>query len=370
MDFLRRRLDRAVRTGGYRTLPGTPQGIDFWSNDYLGFARRGWPTIPEGRVGGSGGSRLISGDSSLAGATEQRIADYHGYPAALTFHSGYAALQGLVSTVARRGDVILYDELIHACCHDGMRLSRADCFRFAHNDMEDLERRLAGVRTEGNAFVLTEARFSMDGDEAPLEYLIEYCRGAGAHLIVDEAHSFGTLGSGGRGLVAAGGYQSDVFATVVTYGKAGGYHGAAVLGSTTLREYLVNFCRPFIFTTAPGAGFYHTLNALYDRLSTESRTAVAELENVRKYWTKATAAAGLEDLVIPWNFGPIQIIKIAGNERVMRVESACRTAGYLVKGIRAPTVRAGRERLRICLHSFNTEAEVDGLVSTLTTVLR
>jgi len=154
------------------------------------------------------------------------MAAFHGYEAGLVFNSGYTANLGLLSAILRRTDTIVYDELVHASCRDGIRLGQARALRFAHNDLDDLRRRLAQARTDGQTFVLTEGRFSMDGDLAPLTGMAAVCRAAGAHLIVDEAHSGGVEGENGAGLVAASGLQSVVFATVITHGKAFGAHGA------------------------------------------------------------------------------------------------------------------------------------------------
>lgn len=361
--FLEQRLDALREKGTFRELAGTVTGVDFWSNDYLGLAR----AQVQARVQKSNrpkhqpGSRSISGDHDNYHALESRIAAYHGQAAALVFNSGYTANLGLLSALLRRTDTIFYDELMHASCRDGIRLSQASGFRFAHNDLADLKSQLNKARSDGSVFVLTEGRFSMDGDLGPIAALAELCEQTGAHLIVDEAHSGGIEGKGGTGLVAALGLQKRVFATVMTYGKAFGTHGAAVLGSHTLREYLINTCRPFIYSTCPAPAQWEGIAAAYTALESHHEQHFAQLQGVITFFQKEMAAAGLAHLLLPAN-GPIQILAIPGNESVMAVETACRAAGLLVKGIRSPTVAPGSERIRLCLHAFNTEAELKRLI--------
>ena len=361
-DFLQARLDDLRSAGTYRSLPGRREGVDFWSNDYLGFARirnidvKSAPTSP--------GSRLISGDSPELHALEARIATFHGYPSALLFGSGYTANVGLLSCLARRTDTIVYDALIHASLRDGIRLSQGRGRRWKHNSVKGAEEAIAAARADGEVFVVTESRFSMDGDAAPLKALAEVCTRHGAHLIVDEAHSIGIDGPRGAGLVAALGLQREVFAQVVTYGKAPGRSGAAVLGSQQLQDYLINSSRPFIFTTGPRpeqvdavAGAY----ALLEREQEAARHALAEVIHrfsTAAFHTRIQGPGGQCD-------GPIQIVYPRGRADVMELEAAVCADGYLIKAIRSPTVARGEERLRICLHAFNTPEEVDGLVNSL-----
>jgi len=385
-EFLGKRLDKIRATGNYRTLSGSVSGVDFWSNDYLGLAR----TRVQGKVKGvveaaaetshfplptsdlilpttnfRPGSRSISADHDEWHATERMIAAYHGHAAALVFSSGYTANLGLLSAILRRTDMILYDELMHASCRDGIRLGQARAVRFAHNQLTEADLIAARAkRPDGQLFVLTEGRFSMDGDLAPLSAMTELCDRHGAHLIVDEAHSGGLEGVGGAGLVAELGLQDRVFATVVTYGKAFGAHGAAVLGGENLKDYLVNVCRPFIYTTGPGPARWQAIREAYANLEAHHADRMATLQGRIGQFRAGISAAGVAYQLPPVN-GPIQALLVPGNERVMAVESACRTAGLLVKGIRSPTVAAGAERVRICLHAFNTEGEVERLVAAL-----
>lgn len=363
-DFLQARLDTLRATGQFRELPPHRQGTDFWSNDYLGFSRLLHAAPPTGIH--APGSRLISGNHPRTEALEARIARFHGYPAALLYGSGYAANTGLLGCLGRRTDTIVYDAYIHASLRDGIRLSGATARRCKHNRVEDFGMAISSARPDGQVFVVTEGRFSMDGDVAPLSELAVLCGELGAHLIVDEAHTTGLDGPLGAGTVAAAGIQDRVFATVQTYGKAAGFHGAAVLGSRALRDYLVNFSRPFIYTTAVPPAYVAGLEAVYDALAARQPEAVDRLRSViARYRERIGDRLPGTDR---GHDGPIQTVRLPGNERVMRAEARLLAAGYLVKGIRSPTVAPGSERLRICLHAFNTFAEVDGLVDQLAAV--
>jgi 8-amino-7-oxononanoate synthase len=230
--------------------------------------------------------------------------------------------------------------------------------------VKDAERLLHNARPDGQRFLITEGRFSMDGDTAPLLELADLCERTGSYLIVDEAHSVGLAGPKGAGLIAELGLQGHTLATVVTYGKAPGYQGAAILGSHGMREYLINFCRPFIYTTGPRAEFVSGLAATYDLLENRQVEAKNQLDRMVSHYRERIDDSGLADR-IPVADGPIQIVPLAGNDRVMHLENMLMEAGYLVKGIRSPTVAAGAERLRLCLHAYNTEEEVTGLIDLL-----
>ena len=359
-EFLTDRLGALRTKGQFRQLPAHRTGVDFWSNDYLGFAGRISATAETEHI--APGSRLISGNHAGIERLEQDIASFHGFPAALLFGSGYTANLGLLSCVARRTDTVIYDEFIHASLRDGIRLSGATGRRSKHNDLEDVAALLRRAAGSGNVFVVTESRFSMDGDTAPLAELAALCAEWGAHLIVDEAHSTGLDGTMGRGLVAHLELQDLVFATVATYGKAPGFHGSAILGSTALREYLINFSRPFIFTTGPRPAQIAGLRSVYTLLQNEQPEAYRRLSSVIEAFKRFTSAHLPEVRV---QSGPIQWVSVPGNDEVMSVEAAALAAGYLVKGIRSPSVPAGSERIRICLHAYNTPEEVAGMIATL-----
>jgi 8-amino-7-oxononanoate synthase len=248
--FIEKKLAERQLAGNYRTLKTIGLPVDFCSNDYLGFARS--PLLKnkiENEIGdfvsnGSTGSRLLSGNSAYTEDLEKYIAILHQSEAGLIFNSGYDANLGLFSSLPQRGDTVITDELIHASIIDGARLSYANRYTFKHNDLGSLEAKLK--QAKGNCFVAVESVYSMDGDTPPLNEIAALTLKYDAHLIVDEAHAVGLYGFG---LVATD-LQKQVFARVVTFGKALGCHGAIVLGSNLLRQYLINFARSFIYTTA------------------------------------------------------------------------------------------------------------------------
>ncbi|MBL4654010.1 MAG: aminotransferase class I/II-fold pyridoxal phosphate-dependent enzyme, partial [Flavobacteriales bacterium] len=242
------KLENRKGENALRSLKTVNGLIDFSSNDYLGFARDFAVLNHSVGVGGSTGSRLLTGNSIEAEELEAFIAEYHNAEAGLLYNSGYDANIGLLSCVPQRGDTVIYDELSHASIIDGIRLSRAESFKFKHNNLEHLETRLKSAK--GNVFVVVESVYSMDGDFSPLQELINLKQKFDFNLIVDEAHATGLFGKKGEGRCVELGIQNEVFARVHTYGKALGCHGAIVLGSETLRSYLINFSRSFIYTTA------------------------------------------------------------------------------------------------------------------------
>lgn len=361
LDFLTERLARLAEDGLLRTLQTAESGIDFWSNDYLGLAR---DLRVDPAAHGATGSRLISGNYPALGELEKKIATHHRFPAARFFASGYLANLGLLSALSRRVDTVFYDELIHASLRDGIRLGQGRSYRFAHNDVAELAELLDKARPDGQAFVVTESRFSMDGDLGPIRELAEVCHRAGAHLIVDEAHASGLAGPLGGGWVAKLGLRDQVLATVVTHGKAFGAHGAAVLGARAMVDYLAATARPFIYSTAPPPAQVAAVSTAYDSLRAEHETRYARLRQLIESFHYMVAAYDLSGHV-PKNSGPIQIFRLPGNAAVLEAEAACRETGFLIKGIRSPTVAAGTERLRICLHAFNDEAEVVSLLAVL-----
>ena len=255
------RLATYQQNGLQRQLRSANALIDFCSNDYLGFARsvelklaiqQAWADHSTARNGATG-SRLLAGQTLLANDVEVELATFYQTESALIFNSGYDANVGLLACLPRTGDILLTDELIHASMIDGARLSYAARYRFRHNDLDDLEAKLKeACRTlkNGQVFVAVESVYSMDGDVAPLRELVALCEYYGAALVVDEAHATGLYGPNGQGLVVALGLQDRVFARIHTFGKALGVHGAAVVGPAILREYLINFARTFIYTTA------------------------------------------------------------------------------------------------------------------------
>ena len=369
---LRHALQQRAGEGNLRSLSVYDRGVDFYSNDYLGLAnscqlrhrinqlRKQQEPLPQG----STGSRLVSGNSSLTEELEQQLAGFHGAQAGLLFSSGYAANSGLLASIAGIGDCLIMDELIHASSVDGARLSRANKFIFRHNDPGNLRAKLIEAREsspESAIFVAVESVYSMDGDFAPLPDLVQICTEYDAGLIVDEAHSNGITGRHGAGSVTELGLADQVFARIHTFGKGLGLHGAVVMGTATLREYLVNFCRPFIFSTALSADAVLSIKAAYELLP-ELDDQREQLFSLVRHFRHLTAQSAFD-----WHDSNswIQSLMIPGNDRAMTAAARLRERGFLVTAIRAPSVPPGTERIRICLHASNSKRDVEGLFAAL-----
>lgn len=346
----------------YRQLTISNGLIDFCSNDYFGWSGRGGDKDPIHRLkafssftGGATGSRLISGNSVLAEMVEKQIAHFHRSDTALLLSTGYLANVGLISALAKRGDFIVRDEFVHASTIDGCRLSMASSLHFRHNDLVDLRAKLDKC-CGGQRFVLIESLYSMQGDTAPLKELIEICETYNALLIVDEAHAIGVFGGG---LIQALGLEKSVFARIVTFGKALGIQGAAILGSNLLKEYLINFCRPFIYSTALPDWCLLAIREAYFRLE----HAQPDQALLRAKCTLFNQTLTNEVATEVWS--PIQIIYGKSNREVDDWSSQLRSKGFDVRAIKSPTVKLGRECLRICLHNFNKNEDIIQLASYL-----
>lgn len=357
-DFLHKKITERKAQHAFRSLRQETQGIDFCSNDYLGIVKKQLlQTAHEKYAAGSTGSRLLTGNNRLLEQTEKGIAAFHTAEAALIFNSGYDANTGLLSCVPQRGDTILYDYLSHASIRDGVRLSFAQSFSFLHNDTVDLAKKLA--QAKGNIFVVTESVFSMDGDTAPLKEMAALCQQYRAHLVVDEAHATGVIGENGEGLVQQLGLAPACFARIHTFGKALGCHGAAVLGSNTLRDYLINFSRPFIYTTALPPASIAAIQSSYQIFP----GLYAERKHLNELITFFQSAPVPYQKLLSCT--PVQSVIIPGNENVKAAADLCRQHDFDVRAILYPTVPKGTERLRIVLHSYNTKQELSTLVDVL-----
>ena len=359
-QHLQQHLDHKQSVGTLRTLLYAEGKVDFSSNDYFGFARPGHYSIQSdiSLPAGATGSRSITGNSELAESTEAMIARFHGREAALIFNTGYMANVGLFSCLAGKGDTYISDEYIHASMIDGMRLSYANRLRFRHNDLADLEKKLRAAT--GRKIVAVESLYSMDGDQAPLPEIAAICRQHDALLVVDEAHATGVYGPQGEGLVVAHGLQDEVYAVVHTFGKALGLHGAVVTGSTVLRRYLLNQARSFIYTTALPPHTYALLQHAYRDLPAADRTGLLGLVNYFRQAIQDVKFVGFLE-----STSPIQGILVGDNFRTKAVAAHLFEHGFFVRPILSPTVPAGKERIRICLHSFNTTRQVDDLLEAL-----
>ena len=371
------RLAAYEQNGLLRQLRVADELIDFSSNDYLGFARSAEFKIAIqqadvdhlfGRTGATG-SRLLAGQTTLADEVEQKLAQFYQTEAALIFNSGYDANIGLLACLPRLGDTLLTDELIHASMIDGARLSYATRHRFRHNDLDDLAGKLQQAsQQEGQVFVAVESVYSMDGDLAPLPELADLCDLYGAALIVDEAHATGIYGSGstgqnGEGLVVALGLQERVLARIHTFGKALGVHGAAVVGSAVLRKYLINFARSFIYTTALPPHSLLAIRCAHEQLRANPNVQ-ATLYRQLTYFREQVKHK-MPGTIWTNSLSPIQCLILPGNELARYVASEGQRAGFDVRAILSPTVPAGQERLRLCIHAFNTTDEIDALLTVL-----
>jgi 8-amino-7-oxononanoate synthase len=350
----------------FRELQTTHHLIDFCSNDYLNFNHSielnqltKEKLIKYSNKNGSGGSRLLAGNHENIENLEQKIASFHNADSGLIFNSGYDANIGLLSSIGKKDDVFLYDELIHASLHDGIRLSLSKYFKFRHNDVADLERLLKKNASFKNVYVIVESVYSMDGDLAPLKQLVELKKHFSFYLIVDEAHATGVFGEQGKGLCNELKIEEECFARIHTFGKALGVHGAIVLGNLLLRDFLINFSRSFIYTTALSPHAYASIEAAYELIN-ETKEIEKLQENISYFNKQATL---LPDMNCTQS--SIQTYNFPGNENVSTKSELLKKNGFDVRAIKSPTVKQGAERLRICLHSFNSKKEIDGLLEVL-----
>ena len=363
MDHVHERLQRELiareEAQALRRLRVAEGLVDFASNDYLGFARdRSLKTKIEHEVAqlpytGSGGSRLLTGNNAYVELVEQELADFHEAQAALFFNSGYEANSGLISTIVHRHDLIFYDELVHASLREGIRLSGAKAYSFAHNDVDSLQQLLEVHR--GNVFVVTESVFSMDGDIAPLADIVSLAEKHQAAIILDEAHGTGVLGIKGDGLAQQLALHTRIFARVHTFGKAIGTNGAVVLGSQLLRDYLINFCKPFIYTTAPNYLQLASVRMAYKYLTTDHTALSRLLENLDHM--RSLLAGGQYPQPVATDSAIFSFV-VPGNGRVRQLAKEMHNSGFDMRPILSPTVPAGSERIRMCMHAYNTADEI------------
>jgi 8-amino-7-oxononanoate synthase len=370
MTDIHERLSDLRERGLYRRmrLVSGPQGprvlldgkpvLLLCSNNYLGLADH--PRVREAaaeaamRWGvGAGASRLVSGNMTVHRRLESELADFKRSQACLLFGSGYLANAGIISTLAREGDVVLSDSLNHASLVDGCRLAGARTFVYAHCDVEHLE---YGLREAAGraALIVTDGVFSMDGDVAPLPEIVELARRYDARVMVDEAHGTGALGPGGRGAVAAAGLEDEVDVVVGTLGKALGSYGAFVCCDADMAEYLVNSARTLIFSTAlPPPAVACALAAL-DLLRSQPQR-VDKLQRNAQTLRAALAAEGFDSGDSETQIVPL----IVGGAR--EAMGACEKAlksGVFAQAIRPPTVPEGTSRLRLAVMASHTGAEL------------
>jgi len=359
-----------------RTLGDPSDLVDFSSNDYLGFAKSA--TIFDAthqflvdnniKLNGATGSRLLSGNHALYGEVEALLCDFHQSESALIFNSGYDANVGFFSSVPQRGDVILYDEYIHASIRDGIQLSNAKAYKFKHNNLDYLDEILKRVQhDDAEIYIVTESVFSMDGDSPDLQAISEISKKHGAHFIVDEAHAVGVFGQHGCGEVQRLGLEREVFARIITFGKALGCHGAAILGSLKLKNYLVNFARSFVYTTGLSPHALATIRSVYNVLLSGNEESQQQklAENIH-YFRSEIERLALQERFVK-STSSIHCCVISGNQNVKEIAQKLQKKGFDVKPILSPTVQKGEERLRFCLHAYNSRKEIAEVLNLLAT---
>lgn len=329
-----------------------PQGISLCSNDYLGLAAD--PRLRQAvmdavsRAGalGATGSRLLSGNSAEWEDVESEFARFAGTEAALYFGSGYAANIGLLSSILRPGDFVFSDALNHASLIDGMRLCGAHKTVYPHLDLAFLKRALREREgAPGAKVIVTESVFSMEGDVAPLRKLLDLAREYGAEVIVDEAHATGVCGPQGRGIAAEYKCERDILASVHTCGKALASAGAFVCGGNTLRQFLVNRARTFIFSTAMPPYLAGQIRAAIE-LVRQADGQRAHLREIAALLRDALTARGLQCGASTTHIVPAIL---GTNEKALHVAAQLQANGFAAKAIRPPTVPAGTSRIRLSL---------------------
>ncbi|TIC74715.1 PLP-dependent transferase [Wallemia mellicola] len=359
---LKSRTERGLKRQLNDNLDRRQFNVDFSSNDYLSLAKNEKligivkERLAKSDVMGSGGSRLLDGDTILHRQIERKLSNFYNGEDALLFNSGYDANVSIFATIPDKDDIVIYDELIHASVHDGMRGSRTThCWSFRHSDLNHLSELLNVARKQhsGSIFIAVEAVYSMDGDLCPLEEIANLTKGdINTHLVVDEAHSTGHIGSNGRGLVSALNLDQYVAIKLNTFGKALCAAGAVVLCAPNVRNYLINYARPLIFSTSMTLSNLHIVDVVHDYLSDGHLTT--EIDNLKRNATYLRQRLG-----IPENVTPIVPILTPQSKRLAK---ALQDNGILVRPITWPTVPKDKDRVRVCVHSHNTIEEIDKMV--------
>lgn len=371
---LHKKLEERKANNALRQLGTQNNLIDFSSNDYLGFSKSErifnstHNYLKTHNVTGNGatGSRLLSGNHALYKVVENQICEFHNSASALVFNSGYDANIGFFSSVPQRGDIIFYDEYIHASIRDGIGMSHAKAYKFRHNNLDDLDIKCQTERhktlKDSNIYIVTESVFSMDGDSPDLVAISHISKKHNAFLVVDEAHAIGVFGDNGSGLIQKLNLENKIFARITTFGKALGCHGAAILGSKTLTQYLFNFSRSFIYTTALPPHSLATIHQAYQELFKPETQE--KLHNNIQYFKQNLIKNKLETIFIQSN-SAIQCCIISGNAKVRATAKQLQENGFNIKPILSPTVPIGQERLRFCLHSYNSKKEISSVLKLL-----
>lgn len=369
-SILNSRLEEFSQRGKLRRLQNR-HGIDLTSNDYLGFTsdpvlRERFSKAVQNSIIplGASGSRLLRGQIEVFEKIEERLAKFSGKEASLLFSTGYQANLGLYSALLTQNDLVFSDEYNHASIIDGIKLSRSLCIVYPHNDIVALRELLEKNKNHiGLKVIATESIFSMEGDEARLEEIISLATEYSCLVVVDEAHATGIFGSG---LVQSRGLQDKVFATVHTAGKALGASGAWIASDYKFKEFLINFSRPFIYSTAPlpllAVILENSLN-YFEEVGKERAKAVLSLSSY--FILKIEAQQSRYNFSIPDVKSCIVPLIIGGTARTLAIAEELQKKNYDVRAIRPPTVPEGTSRLRIVLNSKLTAGHIDTFVSDL-----
>ena len=339
--------------------------LNFSSNDYLGLANNpGTISALKEQLDesgfGSGASHLVTGHHKIHDKLEITIANFLQRDSAITFSTGYMANLSILQSLAQKGDLIIADKLNHASLIDGVKLSDAQSTRYPHCDLSALESRLKKSATD--KWVVTDSVFSMDGDIAPLGEIAGLCKKYQAYLIVDDAHGFGVLGETGRGCIEHFGLtQSDLPVLMGTFGKALGGFGAFVSGSAKLISYLIQFARPYIYTTALPAGVAAANYFNLDLISRKPQLRNKLIENIQ-YFKRQCAHKNI--YLLP-SHTAIQPLVVGDSKKLVALDQKLKEKGILVGAIRPPTVPVNSDRLRITLSASHSFEQIDILVEQL-----
>lgn len=356
--------------GPEMVLDGKPL-VAFASNDYLGLAND--DALKQGAIEairqwgvGAGASQLVSGRLEIFARLEQAFADFAQREAAVFFPAGFLANLGVLTALADRHDVIFADRVNHASLIDGALLSRAQHVRYRHADTDDLARKLATtpVAAGGTRLIVTDSVFSMDGDEAPLQALLDLAVQYDAWLVVDDAHGLGVLGPEGRGSIADAGLPPHPNLIMIgTLGKAAGVSGAFVAGSHNLVEWLIQRARSYIYTTGPSPMIAGALLASLQRIRQGDDLREQLHDNIRNF-REGIAALNLPYALLPSRTG-IQALVVGDNAATLALSERLLAQGYWVPAIRPPTVPIGAARLRVSLSAAHTPDHIRGLIAAI-----
>ena len=341
---------------------GNAQLLNFCSNDYLGLANTGGDDLARAAQDwqfGSGASHLVCGHTRAHHDLEKALAEFTGYPRALLFSTGYMANVGVISALAQRGDFIFQDKLNHASLLDGAQLSRAKMTRYRHCDYQQLDDLLSA--TSGACLVVSDSIFSMDGDLADVARLAEISQHHDALLMIDDAHGIGVLGKNGHGVREHFDLPQEALPVYIgTLGKALGGYGAFVAGSDDLIEYLIQFSRSYIYTTAmPPAVAQAMLGNLQRAKDNELREALTD--RIKLFRSGAEA----HGLPLMDSESPVQPLLTGSSDRALRISDSLKQQGIWISAIRPPTVPQGEARLRVTLTAAHTAEDIATLLTAL-----